>query len=240
MAARRSTKLVWYHRCVSRTSSAAEHRCIMIVSNIFASRNAPAIAKRRRRRLGQTECEEDTDRGEGFGETSPLEDVTPPGREPSEGVVRSIVNGEVPSPGAAIREHIYNAIDGVPRGSNIEHACRFWSRALDGLHCRPWGEFLYNHLAIPTSNFQTAHMREFEEALQAMELMTEEIDKLHRRAFEEEPSGRERTFAQTKELLAKANKANLVMTDIILLRNCGLDSLEEARDSGTLEYLSLP
>ncbi len=82
-------------------------------------------------------------------------------------------------------------------------------------------------------------MREFEEALQAMELMMEEIDKLHRRAFEEEPSGRDRTFAQTKELLAKVNKANLVMTDIILLRNCGLDSLEEARDSGTLEYLSL-
>ncbi len=121
MAARRSTKLVWYHRCVSRTSSAAEHRCITIVSNIFASRNAPAIANRRRRRLGQTECEEDTDRGEGLGETSLLEDVTPPGREPSEGVVRSIVNGEVPSPGAAIREHIYNAIDSVPRGSNIEH-----------------------------------------------------------------------------------------------------------------------
>lgn len=136
------------------------------------------------------------------------------------------MSGDIPSPGAAVRDHFYCALDIAPKRSSAVRAYNFWQRLFDDLDGRDWGEFVFKNLAIPSSSTLSLNMKQFEEVLFVMGKVDAEVDKISRN------SGRLGMKASDAVALAAfVRMLRSTLVDILLLCRIGLASLENAKQS---------
>lgn len=137
--------------------------------------------------------------------------------------------GDIPSPGAALRDHMYAALDNAPKYLSAIRALNFWTRTFDGLCGRTWAEFLYNQLAIPTSNMQSAELAQFEEALLAFQKAEAEVVQVSKQSI--------KLGARRLDAVALATFVTMTrntMSDIVVLRRVGLEDLVSAKSNGSI------
>ncbi len=103
--------------------------------------------------------------------------------------------------------------------------------------CR-WGEFAYNHLAIPDGEQFRQRMKDFESVLFTVDKLAAIAGKISDAAFDIDPSGTRGPVLEANWLSRDVGLASLHLEQIVSLRRESLDCLQSFANQRMLEFQS--
>lgn len=142
----------------------------------------------------------------------------------------SFVECDPESPAKGLTEHVHNALCTSPQPSKVADACTFWREIIGELFVpRRWGNFVFDHMAIPDSEQSRTRQKDFELALFALEKVETVVRGIRDAAFEIDPSARDGLYNCASLLVKDVSRTVFILQDIVLARVDGLDYMERGR-----------